>query len=505
MGDYFRAGGYRTFWRGKWHASEEDILIPGTKDAVPSYFPQNGVPDPDRVRLYREADRLGPYGFSGWIGPEPHGSAPRNSGGSAAGGLSGRDVVYASEAVQLIEELDASGDQDPWLIMTSFVNPHDIALFGAVTELHPQFDFRINQNVPRIPAAPTADEPLVTKPRAQASYREVYPKVLQPLRDTLRYRRLYYSLQEQVDQQMLRVFEALQQSSFYQNTIVLFLSDHGEQLGAHGLFQKWYQAYEESIHVPLIIHSPALIKGRQTTDMLTSHVDVLPTMMGLAGIDAATVQEQLRTSHSEVHPLVGRDLSSLVRGGDDPDRAHEPIYFMTDDDFSRGLNQVTVFGEPYQSVIQPNHIETVITTLPTGARREKQIWKYSRYFDNPQFWSEPGQLDQVLRQGDGLPISPPVKVSTCVTTTKRSPAPDEIEMYNLTDDPLERKNLAAPSLATPETRIIQSVLADLLQEQCRQKRLAPNSGTVPGMPTCRASGPLACRPSDTTPSDCAPE
>ena len=45
MGDYFQAAGYDTFWKGKWHASDEDILIPGTKNAYPSYDPITGVPD----------------------------------------------------------------------------------------------------------------------------------------------------------------------------------------------------------------------------------------------------------------------------------------------------------------------------------------------------------------------------------------------------------------------------------------------------------------------------
>jgi hypothetical protein len=64
---------------------------------------------------------------------------------------------------------------------------------------------------------------------------------------------------------------------------------------------------------------------------------------------------------------------------------------MTDDDITRSFNQVGALGIPYESVIQPNHIETVIATLKTNGRKE--IWKYSRYFDNPQFWSDPGVQD----------------------------------------------------------------------------------------------------------------
>lgn len=505
MGEYFRAAGYRTFWKGKWHASEADILIPGTRNALPSYDTSNGVPVPELVQLYLDANRLEPYGFSGWVGPEPHGSDPRNSGGSAAVGLSGRDVVYATQAADLIRQLDQEEETCPWLLMASFVNPHDIALFGAFTEISPSFDFRIDPSVPLVPRAPTADESLRTKPRAQRSYREVYPQAFQPLRDSQRYRRLYYSLHEQVDRQLFRVFDALRNSSFYQETIVLFLSDHGDLLGAHGgLFQKWYQAYEEAIHVPWIIHSPALFSKPYHIDMLTSHVDVLPTMLGLASIDDAEVRAILARDHSEVHPLVGRDLTPLVRGEGEPDRAGEPILFMTDDDVTRGLNQETVFQQPYPSVIQPNHIMTVIATLPTGDEGCEEIWKYSRYYDNPQFWSTPGQQDQVTRQTNGTRISPSVEAATCITTTQRSPVDDEIEMYNLTADPQEERNLAHPRFATPQHRLIQAVLAQMLERQCRQKRLSPSSGPVPGMPSCNSLGPVQCRPHDTTPSDCVP-
>ncbi len=197
--------------------------------------------------------------------------------------------------------------------MCSFVNPHDIALFGAFTELSPLFNFEVDPTVPFIPKAPTANESLNTKPAAQESYRIVYQQALQPLRDSLFYRQLYYSLQKQADQEMKKVFQALQNSIFYEDTIVIFLSDHGELLGAHGgLFQKWYNTYEESIHVPCIMHSPMLFSGRQGTDMLTSHVDVLPTMLGIAHINQEKIQEKLRGDHTEVHPLVGRNLSPLL-------------------------------------------------------------------------------------------------------------------------------------------------------------------------------------------------
>ncbi|PAB56637.1 sulfatase-like hydrolase/transferase [Anaeromicrobium sediminis] len=496
MGDYFRTAGYRTFWKGKWHASQADILIPDTQDSYISYNPDTGVPVPMNERIYLNANRLNEFGFDDWIGPEPFGGNPRNSGSSAAIGLSGRDIVYAQEVVNLINQLDEERqnsnnfDSQPWVIMCSFVNPHDIALFGAFTRISPLFNFEIDPSVPEIPRAPTADELLLTKPQAQRSYREVYPKALQPLEDTLFYRQLYYTLQLKVDRDMQKVIRAIKNSSFYKNTIVIFTSDHGEMLGAHGgLFQKWYQAYEETVHVPFIVHNPVLFKGRESTNILTSHVDILPTMLGLAGIDVAVIQRALSNNHTEVHPLVGKDLSPFIIGKVEDQFLDEPVYFMTDDNFTKGIDQTTLLGVPYTSVIQPNSIETVITALPTGEDNEKEIWKYSRYFDNPQFWSNPGCEDKVVTKSGSTPVSPGVTCSTCITTIKTRPVPDEIEFYNLTKDPLESRNLADPEFSTPETRVVELVLAKALEEQCQQKRIYPSSGNVPGKPSCRTCTP----------------
>jgi arylsulfatase A-like enzyme len=68
---------------------------------------------------------------------------------------------------------------------------------------------------------------------------------------------------------------------------VVFTSDHGDLLGAHGdLHQKWYMAYDEAVHVPLIISNPRLFPEPQSTHTLTGHTDLLPTLLGLAGLDA---------------------------------------------------------------------------------------------------------------------------------------------------------------------------------------------------------------------------
>lgn len=469
LGDYFRAAGYRTFYKGKWHVSDADIIIPGTHNPLMTWTvgdDNNPVPIPRNIEVYREADRLDEYGFTGWVGPEPHGSAQANSGMN-------RDEGFMREAIELLDQLEAEHEksggqqQEPWLLVNSYVNPHDIALFG-ITWKSWGYQFT-DDTVPDIPESPTDDEDLDTKPRCQHSFVEVYPHMLLPQPPVEIYRKFYYYLQKLTDGHVRQVYERLRNSPFFENTVVVYTSDHGDLLGAHGgLHQKWHCAYEESIHVPLIISNPGHVKDPRSVETLTSHVDLVPTLLALAGADQKEVQETAAREHCEVRPLVGRDLSALLRGDGAAHVTREPIYYMSDDEVSEGQSQFNPATKKfYHSVIQPNHVETVIAVLQ-GTDGE-EVWKFSRYFDNTDFWTSPGQYD-VVHLGDEQ-------------QTRTEPTPDEYEMYNLKLDPLEEKNLCHPSNQTPETRLREKELRDILAEQNAAKRLTPSNKTAPGLPS----------------------
>ena len=495
LGDYFRAAGYRTYWKGKWHVSHADIEIPGTTKSLTSYD-SNGNRDLAKEQLYINAGRLEQYGFSGWVGPEPHGTAPLNSGSSAGSGKKGRDQAFADQTIELLKQLNSNSSRQPWLMVSSFVNPHDIAMYGFVTrlgELAGLYDFSVSQNVPQELFdqnlfAQTKNEDLSQKPSCQESYRDSYRQFFQPTMMTSEFFRLYYQLHWNVDIQLARVYAALRETRFFNNTIVVFTSDHGELLGAHGgMHQKWYQTYDEALRVPLIFSNPVMFQQPQSQTIPTSHIDVLPTLLGLAGLNAEALRRNLAQSHTEARPLVGRNLAPLFMPPGQtamptptPEQLEEPIYFMTDDDPSRGDDQQNFIGISYDSVVQPNHIECVITRIGNS------LWKYTRYFDNPQFWTNPGTpgtpnvKDVVLKP---IPPQPDLPGETTVLYTKRTkyePLPEEFEMYNLTDDPLELNNLAGNS----NYGQTEATLKNLLRDQCSRKRLPPSSGAVPGQPGC---------------------
>ena len=84
---------------------------------------------------------------------------------------------------------------------------------------------------------------------------------------------------------MGRLFALLKRLKVDKNTLIIFTSDHGDLLGAHGgLHQKWFNLYDEATRVPFII---ARVGSSPTTPARiedpTSHVDLVPTLLAAAG------------------------------------------------------------------------------------------------------------------------------------------------------------------------------------------------------------------------------
>ena len=267
------------------------------------------------------------------------------------------------------------------------------------------------------------------------------------------------------------MLDALQASGAYEDTIVVFSSDHGDMQGAHGgMHEKWHVAYEEALRVPFLVSSPLLPGGARDLDIPTNHADLIPTLLGLTGIDHDQALAQLKTDHVDARPLVGRDLSEAIRAAE-PAAPSEPILFTTDDEISEGsmrsvspFQRVSRFARTYSTVKQPNHIETVVAEVDVDGSRH--LVKLSRYHDNQQFWTVPGERDERL-QGRK-------------TVTVTEPEPDEYELYDLTLDPLEEHNLAHSTNADEQSRGLAQTMLRLLNEQLAAKRLTPSAGERPG-------------------------
>ncbi len=95
--------------------------------------------------------------------------------------------------------------------------------------------------------------------------------------------RYHFSMVTLIDREIGRVISTLKQQGLFENTLIVFTSDHGEMMGSHSMMAK-NVIYEESLGIPLIMHLPGKIK-HHINDTLMSVPDLMPTILGLVGLD----------------------------------------------------------------------------------------------------------------------------------------------------------------------------------------------------------------------------
>ena len=94
----------------------------------------------------------------------------------------------------------------------------------------------------------------------------------------------YYAMIELIDDNVGRMLDSLERTGQRDNTIVIFMSDHGEALGDHGLLLKGCRFYEGLVRVPLIISQPGSLLEGTRRQALVELLDVAPTLLDLAGV-----------------------------------------------------------------------------------------------------------------------------------------------------------------------------------------------------------------------------
>ncbi len=98
-----------------------------------------------------------------------------------------------------------------------------------------------------------------------------------------RYMHDYLATISSVDESVGEVIQYLKENDLYDNTIVVYTSDQGFYLGEHGWFDKRYM-YEESLHTPLIIHSPKGMSKGEVSASLVQNLDFAPTFLDMLGL-----------------------------------------------------------------------------------------------------------------------------------------------------------------------------------------------------------------------------
>lgn len=145
----------------------------------------------------------------------------------------------------------------------------------------------------------------------------------------------YYAMIEQIDEQLGRIISVLKETGQYENTIIVFTSDHGELLGDHGLIYKGCRFYEGLTHVPLIISWPAAVTANVASHALVELVDLAPTLLEAAGETVPAYMQgtsllpllQGRADSDHHKDSVISEYHGAVGGPAMPDQTHGFMYF----------------------------------------------------------------------------------------------------------------------------------------------------------------------------------
>ena len=95
----------------------------------------------------------------------------------------------------------------------------------------------------------------------------------------------YYGLISHNDDRVGRVIQKLKDKNLYDDSIIIFTSDHGAMMGEQGSIEKWGHLYEPVVRIPLLIKLPGQKFGNTRKSSFTENVDLLPSLLDLVGIE----------------------------------------------------------------------------------------------------------------------------------------------------------------------------------------------------------------------------
>lgn len=405
MGTVFKKLGYETAYFGKFEL-RKDIITAKTDvnytDALREYGFDTFAPDGDKVGAPDQAYDT--------------------------------DVYTAGEAVRWLRtnahEINRQGKS--WLLVVSFISPHDIMYADANApgsrEQQSQVGMRLTpppatahfKTQWTFPESPSHDQPLDEpgRPRAQLTYMIGWAAFLGDIpldaKDMWNtYYNYYLNLVRDNDNNLQEILDTLTDLNLWPSTVVFRTADHGELGGSHGgLRGKGPLPYEQETHVPCVVVHPEHAGGRNC-EALTSHIDLIPTLVGLTGADAKLRQEALAG-------LPGRDFTPLLKAPTTAEadairegvlfnyvglQTVDPLYmFRACRDVAKGR-----FVPPFTEA-RPDLTPRGFISFAYDGR-----YKFARYYA-PDNFNTPTTLEELL-------------------------ANNEIELFDLKSDPDEMKNL----------------------------------------------------------------
>lgn len=406
-GHILREAGYYTAYKGKWHLTKEFETV-------------NEADAPTKI-FTKEMDA---YGFSDYFGV-----------GDIIGHTQGGylyDQITAAMAVNWMRGRapELAAQNKPWFLAVNLVNPHDVMFYNTDKPGQKVQEANIMGHIAPAPASPiygkqwTFDLPATFsqrldapgRPRCHTDYIESHDMLVGRIdpADEWRWRNrhnYYLNCLRDVDRSIVTVLDELESLGLASNTIIVMTADHGDLDGAHRLHAKGATSYREQNNVPLIVVHPAYPGGRRCK-AVTSHMDIVPTLVGLTNASDAKKAEVTKD-------LKGKDFSSLIAAPEGSVRDGQlfcyNMFAYLDGDFMKKASQY---------LLQPGGAAKIKEMgmrpdmMKRGAIRSVFDGRYSftRYF-SPKQHNLPNSIESLMKLND-------------------------VELFDLQADPQELNNLA---------------------------------------------------------------
>jgi len=218
----------------------------------------------------------------------------------------------AEKAINFIE---ASAKFDhPWLFSANFFDPHHP--FDPPREYLERYLHRLEDiPLPNYVEGELAKKPPFQERDSHGAYfsNDAFDREHISDRTHRLIRAAYWAMCDLIDVQVGRMLDALDRTRQRENTIVIYMSDHGEMLGDHGIYLKGPYFYDPAVRVPLIMSMPPAITKNLRANALVELVDIAPTLMEAAGLDVAPGMQ-------------GWSLWPILTGQADPAEHRDDVY-----------------------------------------------------------------------------------------------------------------------------------------------------------------------------------
>lgn len=266
-----REGGYRLGYNGKWHTSVERI---------PTDFGFHEIGAPNRYRG-QARKRLIEHGWQPladnrrrraaktvqWPGTDPFGLWGLSLGEEEETG----NYAVADSGIDMIRRF--SRDDAPW---------HIEVHFPEAQRGWPIDNYLQRYDAGRIPVDANFHDTFENKPNMQRREAESYGPMSDS--DFSDWRAHYYASFEQLDSQVGRILDALEESGQADDTVVVFAADHGAPWGAHRMWLPCFAPYEEIYRIPMVVRWPGVIEPGSESPRLAQLHDLGHTFLDIAGM-----------------------------------------------------------------------------------------------------------------------------------------------------------------------------------------------------------------------------